>query len=169
MTISLHEKPAQLLPRGSVPVISSHDAGRVSMPHVLAHRALQIFESVSHGNASAPQDLLNPGRSTSVHLCALFANLTFHNGLLALERPGTCSNLTVVESAIVCVQQMSRGRRERPTGYFDALFPGLSHLDFQCGFKLISRVPPRILVDQTPLHIMERVVDALYLCPHLKA
>lgn len=169
MTIGLQEKPAQLLPRSSVPVVFSHDAGRISMPHVLFHRALQLLENVSHGNASAPQDPLSPGRSTSVHLCAPVTNVTVHNGLLALERPGACFQFDGARVSFVCVAQMSHGRRERHTSCFDALFPGLSHLDFQCGLKLFSRIPPGIFVEQTLPHILDRVVDALYLCPRLKA
>lgn len=64
---------------------------------------------------------------------------------------------------------VSREKGERPTGYFYALLPGLSHLDLQCGFKLVSHIPSGILVHQILPHILDRVVDAFYLCPGLKA
>lgn len=64
---------------------------------------------------------------------------------------------------------MSSGRRERHTTCFAGLFPGLSHLDFYCGFKLVSHIPPGVTVEQILPHILDRIVDAVYLCPRLKA
>lgn len=91
MSIGVDEKPAQILPHGSIAVLSRHDAGLVGVPHVPIHRALQILDSLFHIVALVPQHILDSGQSTSVNLYAPVANVTLHDGLLALERSLACA------------------------------------------------------------------------------